>query len=104
MTAGAQSVLCHVLPVATEASLRQLYCRPLAPRCRCWSALPPPEGAAGAAAMAVLLQTSQGDLVVDLYTDLAPNACKNFLKLCKCVLLRCRAPVCLRRSGGEGSH
>jgi peptidyl-prolyl cis-trans isomerase-like 4 len=37
--------------------------------------------------MAVLLQTSQGDLVVDLYTDLAPNACKNFLKLCKCVLL-----------------
>jgi peptidyl-prolyl cis-trans isomerase-like 4 len=35
--------------------------------------------------MAVLLQTSQGDLVVDLHTGLAPLACKNFLKLCKCV-------------------
>ena len=42
--------------------------------------------------MAVLLQTSQGDMVVDLLTDLAPTACKNFLKLCKCVL-SCSVPV-----------
>jgi Cyclophilin type peptidyl-prolyl cis-trans isomerase/CLD len=40
------------------------------------------------AAMAVLLQTSQGDMVIDLHTDLAPNACKNFIKLCKCVVSR----------------
>jgi hypothetical protein len=32
----------------------------------------------------VLLQTSQGDMVIDLHTELAPVACKNFLKLCKC--------------------
>lgn len=35
--------------------------------------------------MSVLLETSKGDLVVDLYTDDCPNACKNFLKLCKYV-------------------
>lgn len=34
--------------------------------------------------MAVLLETSKGDLVIDLYVDDAPLACKNFLKLCKC--------------------
>ena len=33
----------------------------------------------------VLLQTSKGDIVIDLFPDLAPKACKNFLKLCKCV-------------------
>jgi len=33
--------------------------------------------------MSVLLETSKGDLVVDLYTDECPAACKNFLKLCK---------------------
>src|SRR4051812_28934151 len=33
--------------------------------------------------MSVLLETSVGDLVIDLHTDLAPKACKNFLKLCK---------------------
>eukprot|EP00982_Pelagococcus_subviridis_P003611 27141-Pelagococcus_subviridis.AAC.1 len=33
--------------------------------------------------MAVLLETSKGDIVVDLYTDECPNATKNFLKLCK---------------------
>lgn len=33
----------------------------------------------------VMLQTSQGDIIIDLHVDLAPNACKNFLKLCKCV-------------------
>lgn len=33
--------------------------------------------------MAVLLETSKGDMVVDLYTDDCPLACRNFLKLCK---------------------
>lgn len=32
-----------------------------------------------------MLQTSQGDIIIDLHVDLAPNTCKNFLKLCKCV-------------------
>jgi peptidyl-prolyl cis-trans isomerase-like 4 len=36
----------------------------------------------------VLLQTSQGDVVIDLHAELAPKACKNFLKLCKCVAQR----------------
>ena len=54
--------------------------------------------------MAVLLQTSQGDLVVDLYTDLAPNACKNFLKLCKCVLLGCAGLCACEGAGVEARH
>ncbi len=33
--------------------------------------------------MAVLLETSLGDIVVDLYTDERPKCCINFLKLCK---------------------
>ena len=33
--------------------------------------------------MAVLLDTSIGELVIDLYVDEAPIACENFLKLCK---------------------
>ncbi|NXS60283.1 PPIL4 protein, partial [Brachypteracias leptosomus] len=33
--------------------------------------------------MAVLLETTLGDLVIDLYTDERPRACLNFLKLCK---------------------
>lgn len=33
--------------------------------------------------MSVLLETSLGDLVIDLETDSCPNTCKNFLKLCK---------------------
>ena len=33
--------------------------------------------------MSVLLETSLGDLVIDLETELCPNTCKNFLKLCK---------------------
>eukprot|EP00884_Botryococcus_braunii_P005430 jgi/Botrbrau1/14889/Bobra.0248s0008.1 len=33
--------------------------------------------------MAVLLETSRGDLVLDLYVDEAPLASRNFLKLCK---------------------
>lgn len=37
--------------------------------------------------MSVLIETSIGDLVVDLFVDEAPNACKNFLKLCKCVIV-----------------
>jgi peptidyl-prolyl cis-trans isomerase-like 4 len=33
--------------------------------------------------MSVLLETSLGDLTLDLYTSQAPKACLNFLKLCK---------------------
>lgn len=33
--------------------------------------------------MAVLLETSKGDMVVDLYTEECPLATKNLLKLCK---------------------
>lgn len=33
--------------------------------------------------MSVLLETSAGDLVIDLLTDESPKACLNFLKLCK---------------------
>ncbi|MCJ8749923.1 hypothetical protein PDJAM_G00193110 [Pangasius djambal] len=33
--------------------------------------------------MAVLLETTLGDIVVDLYTEERPKACLNFLKLCK---------------------
>lgn len=33
--------------------------------------------------MAVMLETSRGDLVVDLFTEECPNTTKNFLKLCK---------------------
>jgi peptidyl-prolyl cis-trans isomerase-like 4 len=33
--------------------------------------------------MSVLLETSQGDLVVDLFLEDCPKACENFLKLCK---------------------
>jgi len=33
--------------------------------------------------MAVILETSLGDLVVDLYVEDCPMAAKNFLKLCK---------------------
>lgn len=33
--------------------------------------------------MAVLLETSKGDLVIDLFVEDAPMTCKNFLKLCK---------------------
>ncbi|EST09508.2 RNA recognition motif domain protein [Kalmanozyma brasiliensis GHG001] len=32
--------------------------------------------------MSVLLETSLGDIVIDLHTDLAPRSCTNFLKLC----------------------
>ena len=34
-------------------------------------------------AMAVLLETSAGDLVIDLFVEDCPKAAKNFLKLCK---------------------
>jgi len=33
--------------------------------------------------MSVILETSLGDLVVDLFVEEAPKACTNFLKLCK---------------------
>lgn len=33
--------------------------------------------------MSVLLETSLGDIVIDLETDACPKTCQNFLKLCK---------------------
>ncbi|KAG9807626.1 hypothetical protein KCU77_g21296, partial [Aureobasidium melanogenum] len=33
--------------------------------------------------MSVLLETSAGDITIDLYVDEAPKTCENFLKLCK---------------------
>src|SRR5438105_1800361 len=33
--------------------------------------------------MSVLIETTLGDLVVDLFVKERPNACRNFLKLCK---------------------
>lgn len=33
--------------------------------------------------MSVLFETSLGDIVIDLETDLCPKTCENFLKLCK---------------------
>ncbi|KAI4851735.1 cyclophilin-like protein [Aureobasidium sp. EXF-8845] len=33
--------------------------------------------------MSVLLETSAGDITIDLYVDEAPKSCENFLKLCK---------------------
>lgn len=34
-------------------------------------------------AMSVLLETSMGDIVIDLEVDACPITCANFLKLCK---------------------
>ncbi|ELR21110.1 peptidylprolyl cis-trans isomerase, cyclophilin-type domain containing protein [Acanthamoeba castellanii str. Neff] len=34
--------------------------------------------------MSVMLETSVGDIIIDLYTDKCPNTTRNFLKLCKC--------------------
>ena len=33
--------------------------------------------------MAVILETSLGDLTIDFFAEEAPLACKNFIKLCK---------------------
>jgi len=33
--------------------------------------------------MSVLIETSLGDIVIDLFTDKAPNACLNFIRLCQ---------------------
>lgn len=33
--------------------------------------------------MSVLLETSLGDLVIDLEVEACPKTCQNFLKLCK---------------------
>ena len=51
--------------------------------------------------MSVYLETSAGDVVVDLYTDECPLASKNFLKLCKCAsncffFAGCCCPACSR--------
>ena len=34
-------------------------------------------------AMSVMLETSLGDLIIDLEVDRCPRTCENFLKLCK---------------------
>jgi hypothetical protein len=47
-----------------------------------------PSRSYGPLLMAVLLETSKGDLVIDLFVDECPIASKNFLKLCKCVPCR----------------
>ena len=44
--------------------------------------------------MAVLLETSKGDMVVDLLTDECPRASTNFLKLCKYVHACCLSAAC----------
>jgi hypothetical protein len=41
-------------------------------------------GLCAAITMSVYIETSIGDVVVDLYTDECPLATKNFIKLCKC--------------------
>lgn len=33
--------------------------------------------------MSVMLETSLGELVIDLETERCPRTCENFLKLCK---------------------
>ena len=33
--------------------------------------------------MSILIETSIGDMVIDLHCSEAPKACENFLKLCK---------------------
>ena len=33
--------------------------------------------------MSVYLETSKGDIVIDLFTDKAPKACFNFIQLCQ---------------------
>ena len=37
----------------------------------------------GRLVMSVLLETSLGDIVIDLEVDSCPKTCENFLKLCK---------------------
>lgn len=46
--------------------------------------------------MAVLLETSRGDIVIDLFVEDCPLACRNFLKLCKC------AESSSQQRGGSG--
>jgi len=43
--------------------------------------LPPSHGPS--LVMSVLLETSLGDIVIDLEVDSCPKTCENFLKLCK---------------------
>lgn len=33
--------------------------------------------------MSVMIETSLGDVVIDLFVDKCKNACTNFIKLCK---------------------
>jgi Cyclophilin type peptidyl-prolyl cis-trans isomerase/CLD len=40
-------------------------------------------GSVAAAIMSLLLETSLGDIVIDLEVEACPKTCENFLKLCK---------------------
>lgn len=40
-------------------------------------------GSGNDSTMAVLLETSRGDFVIDLFLKECPKTCLNFLKLCK---------------------
>ena len=59
-----------------RASTRLVTCD-LRPACP----LPPSRGPS--LVMSVLLETSLGDIVIDLEVDACPKTCENFLKLCK---------------------
>jgi cyclophilin family peptidyl-prolyl cis-trans isomerase len=52
--------------------------------------------------MSVLLETSKGDVVIDLLVDECPVTCKNFLKLCKWVLEAGGMPQQLHARGLQG--
>ena len=51
--------------------------------CNLRRALPLPPSRGPPLVMSVLLETSLGDIVIDLEVDSCPKTCENFLKLCK---------------------
>ena len=52
-------------------------------KCKVWCALNRRHERRDSVKMAVLFETSLGDIVIDLYTEERPGCCLNFLKLCK---------------------
>ncbi len=54
--------------------------------------------------MAVMLETSRGDMVIDLFTEDCPLTTKNFLKLCKYVTLSAGAQQTHRIRGCSAQH
>lgn len=59
--------------------------------------------------MAVLLETSIGDLVIDLYTEDSPNFASTFIKLCKikyyhgCLLFNVQPNLCMQTGDPTGT-